>query len=190
MYTIAKTPQARYSQSVITKSLFTLLEQETFAEVTITQICQYAEVSRTTFYRNFDTKEDIILLQLNKIHAKFEPASYNVAETNNREYLTSYYYFISNYKTFFSRIESNHLFYLFQNSTASALPEYPILPILKDNSFFSEREDFVFTFLVSTVSSVLSLWVRHDFKETPEELAELTDVFMDGLLERLRKEMN
>lgn len=52
-------------KSIITKgkltdALFLLMEKETFSDITILQITQYADVSRAAFYRNFETKEDII----------------------------------------------------------------------------------------------------------------------------------
>lgn len=52
--------KAQYSKNQITHALFLLMEKERFQEITILEICQYANVSRTTFYRNFPSKEAII----------------------------------------------------------------------------------------------------------------------------------
>lgn len=52
--------KAQYSKSQITNALFLLMEKERFQEISILEICQNANVSRTTFYRNYPSKEAII----------------------------------------------------------------------------------------------------------------------------------
>ena len=54
-------------QNILTKeSIFTalmiLMEKKDFKEISITEITKKAGVSRMAFYRNYDEKEDIIVL--------------------------------------------------------------------------------------------------------------------------------
>ncbi|MDC7952553.1 TetR/AcrR family transcriptional regulator [Liquorilactobacillus mali] len=51
----------------IWNAFFELLDQETFTEITIGQICNIAEISRTTFYRHYVDKYEL----LNKINQQF-----------------------------------------------------------------------------------------------------------------------
>ncbi|GAF40826.1 transcriptional regulator, TetR family protein [Agrilactobacillus composti DSM 18527 = JCM 14202] len=44
----------------IWNALFELLEQEAFTEITINQICSIAEISRTTFYRHYVDKYELL----------------------------------------------------------------------------------------------------------------------------------
>lgn len=46
----------------IVEALFQLMETTAYKDITITQIANKAGVSRLTYYRNFNTKDDIILL--------------------------------------------------------------------------------------------------------------------------------
>lgn len=44
----------------IEEALFSLLKQKNFSEITITELINEAGVARASYYRNFDSKEDII----------------------------------------------------------------------------------------------------------------------------------
>ena len=49
------------SKTWITESLLKLMEEKDFSKITITEIIKNADLTRQTFYRNFDSKEDILM---------------------------------------------------------------------------------------------------------------------------------
>lgn len=51
----------------ITEALFILIHKKNYDEITITDITNKAGVSRISFYRNFESKEDIIRKHLDKV---------------------------------------------------------------------------------------------------------------------------
>ena len=51
----------------ITGALLKLMESHDFAEISISQICQEAGVGRASFYRNFESKEEIISRHLKRL---------------------------------------------------------------------------------------------------------------------------
>ncbi len=48
----------------LTEALFILMRKKPFEEITITEISKLAGVSRISFYRNFDSKEDLLVKYL------------------------------------------------------------------------------------------------------------------------------
>ena len=56
-----QTLQKEQSCTWIIEALYALLEKRHFQDITITDITEKAGVSRLTYYRNFDSKEDIII---------------------------------------------------------------------------------------------------------------------------------
>ena len=52
---------ALLSQKLITEAMLRLLENKTFSEINVSDICREADVSRQTFYTNFGTKDNVIL---------------------------------------------------------------------------------------------------------------------------------
>lgn len=49
------------SKTLIIEAYLTLLKKKTATEISISEICQTAQVARKTFYNNFESKEDIIV---------------------------------------------------------------------------------------------------------------------------------
>ena len=62
MYTVQKNPAAVRSQELICQAVRNLMTQLPFGEITVTRICQEANVGRKTFYRNFERKEDAVAI--------------------------------------------------------------------------------------------------------------------------------
>lgn len=66
----------RYVLRHITDALLTLMVQRPFQEITISEICQTAEVGRASFYRNYDSKQAVLekhlALLLQEWGAEFE----------------------------------------------------------------------------------------------------------------------
>lgn len=60
-------PTALQSQSMIIQALLALMQEESFAKITVKAICSRAMVSRQTFYSLFDSKEEVIGLHLDKL---------------------------------------------------------------------------------------------------------------------------
>ena len=44
----------------LTSSMFALLEEKPITEISISELCDMAGVGRTSFYRNYENKEDIV----------------------------------------------------------------------------------------------------------------------------------
>ncbi|MCQ2534773.1 MAG: TetR/AcrR family transcriptional regulator [Clostridia bacterium] len=55
----------------ITEALFQLMEEKPFSEIKITELINKAGIARSTYYRNFDSKEDIVKLFFKSIFDEF-----------------------------------------------------------------------------------------------------------------------
>jgi len=55
----------------ITEALFSLMETKPFSEITVTELIKKAGVARSTYYRNFSAKEDIVKLFFKQIFFDF-----------------------------------------------------------------------------------------------------------------------
>lgn len=55
----------------ITEALFSLMEKERFSDITVSELTEKAGVGRVSFYRNYDSKEDVILQYMLKISTSY-----------------------------------------------------------------------------------------------------------------------
>ncbi|ECP4562598.1 TetR/AcrR family transcriptional regulator [Listeria monocytogenes] len=63
--------QAMLSKKWIIEALLDLLKTKPYASITITEITKKAGVARLTFYRNFDNKEEILLMRSNYLFQEY-----------------------------------------------------------------------------------------------------------------------
>lgn len=68
-------------KSAITEALFALMHQKSIAEISITEITRQAGVARMSFYRNYDSKEDVLITLIRDVLEQFrERADYDLSE--------------------------------------------------------------------------------------------------------------
>jgi AcrR family transcriptional regulator len=64
----------------IVDALLLLMNEKDFDDITITEICTKADVSRMAYYRNYYTKKDIIIEYLKDIAEDFKKESHSWQE--------------------------------------------------------------------------------------------------------------
>lgn len=63
--------QSEKSKLWMEAALLQLMKKKNFSAITVTDICEKAGVSRLTFYRNFETKEDILRFHFDKVFHEY-----------------------------------------------------------------------------------------------------------------------
>lgn len=173
----SKNIQAQRSRQMIVNALISLLQIHAFKDISVTQICQEAQVVRQTFYRNFDSKIEILELHLNEIMTQHQWSSADSKDV----YLTAkrFFDYIYPHRFFLKWLEENNLFYLFNKATIAKVTE---LPNYVDTIKTSRNEVYISNFIASTLSSILLTWVKNEFAEPTEVLAGFSKIFLAGLV--------
>lgn len=92
--------------------------------------------------------------------------------------LLHFYYIMGEYQEILRFIDQNHLDHVLKTAVRDSLNHTAILSMIQLQQNNNDYKDFVFDFVSSTICSVLSLWVKHDFSESPEILTHLTETFL------------
>lgn len=69
---VERNKQNQFARECIVSALMQLLRQKPLSAITIKELCERAGVSRMTFYRNYDAKEDILLSHIQDILARYQ----------------------------------------------------------------------------------------------------------------------
>lgn len=147
----------------IMDSLITLMKRKDYHDISITEICENADVARMSFYRNYKSKEDILRKWLMKVTNRFVAESgISYRDDAPRDYFV----------TLFTHLEKH-------KSICTALHEAGLVHLLKeefDRVFLSihggEYDDYKSFFHAGGVYNVFLLWLIRGCAETPEELAD------------------
>ncbi len=73
MYHIKNDRRAVRSAEAIYEALVTLMAQKEFDKIKVSEIVEQAQIGRATFYRNFDTQEDVLRWRCDQIADKLIP---------------------------------------------------------------------------------------------------------------------
>jgi AcrR family transcriptional regulator len=184
MYIKSENPQTLQSKQMITDALLRLMRIYSFEDITITQICQEAQVVRQTFYRNFEMKTDILEFYLDNLFQKYI-SDHSKSEIDTYQQIKSFFDYLILRKDFLILIEKNNLFFLFNKSLNKTISIVISISNEEKNPKTIKNpiyETYVLGFLASTICSILSLWIKNDFEESPEMLADMAMTFFNGLM--------
>lgn len=147
----------------ITEALLCLLKKKEYKDISITEICKKAGVTRMSFYRNFEDKEDIMRKKVRKVTESFlKDSAINYQED------TTHKYFIK----LFAHMEC-------QKELCDALYKAGLIQIVKDEFdrvFLDihryEYNNYKSSFLSGGIFNIFLVWFLNGCKESPEEMAE------------------
>lgn len=176
MYRIKNDKRSIQSSEWIYVALEELMKEKEYTEITVTDIVNKANIGRTTFYRNFDTVDDVLRMKLDE---KFKGLT---------EYLTEYYkpiltdaqpvflkpflrYWYINSNIIEMIIKANKT-EIIKDALKNLLITYKHLFENSSNKSFS-NVNFLIELKVSVVVNVLEEWIKTDKSLPPDELAEI-----------------
>lgn len=164
-----KNIQKERSRLWIIEALFLLMKSKPFQEITITEITEKAGVSRLTYYRNFSSKEDIILKYYDIMFEEFLLMFDNI----NKEELDLKKLIIMSFERFEKDQDRAHL--LIRDDLIHLLlkpfSNY-ITRALEKINIPSSLDYFQLKFIEGGLFYTLFNWTKDNKSYTPEQLAE------------------
>ena len=156
----------------ITEALLILMKQKPFAQINITEIVQKAGVGRVTFYRNYNSKEDVLVSALNEAATAWW---YGFQATGRTDYVEALFEHCLTVKDIALLLyEQGMMHLLFQNVHDLLGPEDG------DSEFLSYQKSC----LSGCVFGVLNEWIRRGMDDPPEKMSELfRDIQIDDLVQ-------
>lgn len=183
MYRITDDPRSIQSRKMLYDGLIQLMCEREFANITVTDLVKVAKVGRATFYRNFDTIEDILRLRCDQICEGFVEYYREYRQQNKTE-------------PHFPRLKPM-LRYFDEHSDMIELlmqaNQLQILAIAIRRSFepFLEKFEVEETYAgyslrirIGFAMSVLVHWIETGKQQAPDELADMLSEMMKNIVTR------
>ena len=161
----------KMSSEKIETAFLTLILNNKYEDISISQVCQQAGINRSTFYCHYDDINDLVI----KIESKFAKGMASIFGYGERQ---THEAFVEMFKF----VKENKYFYkAFLNIPYATLAEKNIkVDILKhigDNTGIdlTNRMGIFYraTFFGAGIKEMCRLWLQYDCRETPEEMASL-----------------
>lgn len=159
----------KYVDEYITNALFNLMKHKKYDDISITEITQKAGVGRMSFYRNFNSKEEIIQKWIeDTTNAFLENSDINYKKDNTKEYFSKLFTHLEKYKEYATLIYKANLTHLLKNEF-----ENRILKIYE-----KEYGCYKSYFLAGGIFNVYYYWLMNGCKESPDIIANKLVDFM------------
>ncbi len=146
----------------LTQALFQLMHTQSFDKISITALCEKAGVSRISFYRHFEQKEDIVIRYMHEQivkHFQTMPEPH----TTNAVFIKMFEWAIAESEVIDLLYQQNlsHFLLHFVRYCCGAKPE------------FDNEKAYHCGVLVGICFGLLDEWIRRGKNESPEQMAEI-----------------
>lgn len=167
-----------YNQTVkeaIALALLQLMNQKPFAEITISEIVKIAGVGRSSFYRNFDNKEQVLSDYIQTLYHDFF-SDKNVMSRmpknadNTKDFLLPRFKFVKQNRNFFAIVRKHNLLYhVFEQME----PDLILLLTGQDESL----SKYYRSMFSGSCAGIIRSWIDNNFVETEEEMVNIFTTF-------------
>ena len=171
LYRKCITEKTAIQQKQITESLLQLMQVKPFPEITVTQLCQHAGVSRRMFYYLFSNISGALYALIDRKILE--------VEMGGRNQIAEFFKYWKAQKILLDTLEKNGMFgLLLERMITRVLQEdYDIQNWLQSHDWKHHNRDLIvfgFTGLMGLVAS----WYYSGYDRTPEEMAALIEDLM------------
>lgn len=163
-----KNPTALQSQKWILQALLDLMQENNYDKISVSEICRKAELDRRTFYRNFDSKHDVLEQYIAQLSNEYM-LEFNEINKPDKYYATlTFFRFWERHLHFIRNMQNCGLSnYVFDQFRRFSELQQDLLIGIKE----STTTDYVLAFRIGGFWNVMLTWASNNANISPEELA-------------------
>jgi len=148
----------------MSRALLDLMKEKDYNKITVTDITNRAGTGRVSFYRNFESKEDILRGHLKRITDDFiKRMNFDFRRDAHTFYITGLFYHLDSNRELLKLLDDNGLIYLVKEEFDRAF----------QRNVTNEKEKRIAYMASGAYFNLFYYWLKDGFKESPEELAEI-----------------
>ena len=148
----------------ITESLLKLLKEKPMQEISISEIVDTAGVGRTSFYRNYETKEDVVKKHIVNLLEKWNQDYKASGKDSNAELYGSLFQHLKDKADFYLLLKERNLMHLFLEVFIEKSGPKP-----EDINMWAYTKSFIAYGTYGWIEE----WIARGMQESAETMAEL-----------------
>lgn len=171
------------AQTAFVNTLLQQMQVKPFNQISVSELSEAAEYDRRTFYRYFQTKEDILYLYSAVLLEAMANDMKREALTPRSGFL-AYFKFWDTHRDFLTLLEKQGFLYFLAEKQDQLLYQHVGLSV-QDNlpnrlEQVPEFSQYAYYFTLGGLWQVLVFWIRTGMRQTPEQLTQYTlDLFTE-----------
>lgn len=173
MYKNCKTKESAGRQKIIADTFLEMLKSQSYHDISISELCRQANVPRKTFYRYFDSKEDIFSYICDSTTIAYELFDKSENPKTSQQLLEKVFRFWLTQKNFLYLTKKNQLDHYLAQSIAASNDR---LKMAFSKSTFHDNPELASManlFMCTGLFSLIFAWRDSHFEKTPAEMADI-----------------
>ena len=153
-------------KSYIADALLLLMENKAFQDITVSEIVKKAGVNRSTYYRHFETKEDVIIYYLDNL-------SLELIEWEKRQKLDFKQHLIRMYEHYYNH--KKQMMTIYKSGQAQLLLEVLKKYLVSDrHTDKTTKDQYSIAFHIGGTFNQFLLWFSRNMEDSPADMAKYT----------------
>ena len=177
MYKRCTTEKAALQQRKIEECLLSVMQDKPYSEITVSSLCEQTELSRKTFYRLFESKQDVLYSLIDRIirdYIRFRLPQNQTASSVPQDLLSFFCYWLEQRPLLDALSKNGISTTLYERCVRHVMEEDVdiLLQLGAKQGQMSNRETI--TFYLSGLLTLVVAWHHSNYDKAPEEMATLT----------------
>lgn len=156
------------TKSYIYTAFLQLLEKKHYDSISVCEICNKAGVSRMSFYRNFESKEDLTFKGIKHIMNGIEDSFKNLKVINKFTIIQEFFQTAKKYKKAIISLQNSQIVKTLKDIVIQELSESAC-----NIDYFNKTSKYIPILYFSAITSVLFMWLSQGTIESPEDMARM-----------------
>lgn len=148
----------------ITDALLKLLRDKPIEDISISELCDLAMIGRASFYRNFESKEDILRGYINCIFKEWTDEADRKENRPLSELLGLLFVHFEKHRDFYSLLNERNLVHLLKDV---------IIGLCGPKPEHSKVEAYARAYVAYTLYGWIEVWFQRGMQESAEEIASM-----------------
>lgn len=166
-----KNPTAIQSQKWILQALLDTMEEKKYDKITVSEICRKAKLDRRTFYRNFNSKQDVLEQYIAHLNWEYIESFCKLDKPDKESATLLFFQFWKDHLQFIRNMQccglEAYVFDQFNRFTKSQRE------LLIEGPEESVRRQYLLAFRIGGFWNVMLTWVENGVNISPEELTSI-----------------
>lgn len=182
--------RVKYTKMVLKESFIQLLEKKHISQITIKEICEDADINRSTFYAHYNDQYDLLrkienelLDNINNHLAEFDQKDGTLNAVLTVEKIFEY---LKENAELCKLLLSERGDFSFQKKIMMLVYDKIITELTDKNKITKEDAEYVYSFTITGCVGIVQKWLNDNMKKSPHFMAEMVTQLTLGLISSIK----
>ncbi|MGI6707370.1 MAG: TetR/AcrR family transcriptional regulator [Clostridia bacterium] len=184
--------RVKYTRMVLKESLIKLMEQKDISKITIKEICEDADINRTTFYAHYTDQYDLLRKiekeLLDNIRAHIEAFDQETDKRDDVLLAEKIFEYIKENARLCKLLLNEKGDLGFQKKVMMLVYDKIIAELTDNNKISKEEAEYVYSFTITGCVGLVQKWLDDDMEKSARFMAEMVVTLTWGLIDQLKSE--